>query len=151
MSKRKPIVQTNTIDAYYVGDDSDGAYYLLRPFRRSATSQVDFTEELRDARSGWFTRPPAVPQHCFESMPETSGSEILCSWVKVDYAAESKSPYENYFDPSSSLNFCVAVSVRCRSASSARNLHHFRKRRVPKRQYAQLFSRCSSFSFRFGR
>jgi hypothetical protein len=65
--------------------------------------------------------------------------------MKVDCAAESKSPYENYFDPSSSFNSCVAVSVRCRSASSARNLHHFRKRRVPKRQYAQLLSRYSSF------
>src|SRR4029077_4692582 len=29
MSKRKPIVQTSAIDAYYVGDDSDGAYYQV--------------------------------------------------------------------------------------------------------------------------
>jgi hypothetical protein len=83
--------------------------------------------------------------------PETSQPKILCIWVKVDYAAESKSPYENYFDPSSSFNFCVAVSVRCRSASSARNLHHFRKRSVPKPQHAQFLSRNSSVSFRFGR
>ena len=29
MSKRKPIVQTSALDAYYVGDDSDGAYYQV--------------------------------------------------------------------------------------------------------------------------
>jgi hypothetical protein len=75
----------------------------------------------------------------------------FCIWVKVDYAAESKSPYENYFDPSSSFNLCVAVSVRCRSASSARNLYHFRKRSVPKPQHAQFLSRNSSVSFRIGR
>jgi hypothetical protein len=89
----------------------------------------------------------------FQSMgsPETSQPKILCTWVKVDYAAESKSPYENCFDPSSSFNFCVAVSVRCRSASSARNLYHFRKRSVPKPQHAQFLSRNSSVSFRIGR
>jgi len=29
MSKRKPIVQTSALDAYYVGDDSDGAFYQV--------------------------------------------------------------------------------------------------------------------------
>jgi hypothetical protein len=71
--------------------------------------------------------------------------------MKVDYAAESKSPYENHFDLSSSFNFGVGIQLPYRSASSARNLHHFRKRGVPKPQHAQLLSRSSSFSFRFGR
>jgi hypothetical protein len=94
---------------------------------------------------------PTLRRFHSRGSPETSQPKILCIWVKVDYAAESKSPYENYFDPSSSFNFCVAVSVRCRSASSARNLYHFRKRSVPKPQYAQFLSRNSSVSFRFDR
>ena len=34
MSKRKPIVQTSALDAYYVGDDSDGAYYQVAKGRK---------------------------------------------------------------------------------------------------------------------
>jgi hypothetical protein len=34
MSKRKPIVQTSAVNAYYVGDDSDGAYYQVAKGRK---------------------------------------------------------------------------------------------------------------------
>src|SRR5258708_35755676 len=34
MSRRKPIVQTSALDAYYVGDDSDGAYYQVAKGRK---------------------------------------------------------------------------------------------------------------------
>jgi hypothetical protein len=34
MSKRKPIVQTSAVDAYYVCDNSDGAYYQVAKGRK---------------------------------------------------------------------------------------------------------------------
>jgi hypothetical protein len=125
-----------------------------RPHRQKPASPIGFSQEFVGVFERVFGADnrslPTLRRFQSRGSPETSQPKILCIWVKVDYAAESKSPYENYFDPSS-FNFCVAVSVRCRSASSARNLHHFRKRSVPKPQHAQFLSRNSSVSFRFGR
>ena len=62
MSKRKPIVQTNTIDAYYVGDDSDGAYYQVAKSWKGwyVTVWVDgaWTGDLATDKGPWKTGTP---------------------------------------------------------------------------------------------
>jgi len=59
MTKRKPIVQTSAIDAYYVGDDSDGAYYQVAKGRKGwyATVWVDgaWAGDLATDKGPWKT------------------------------------------------------------------------------------------------
>jgi hypothetical protein len=64
MSKRKPIVQTSAVDAYYVGDDSDGAYYQVAKGRKGwyVTVWVDgaWTGDIATDKGPWKTEQEAL-------------------------------------------------------------------------------------------
>jgi hypothetical protein len=79
-----------------------------RPHRQKPASPIGFSQEFVGVFERVFGADnrslPTLRRFQSRGSPETSQPKILCIWVKVDYAAESKSPYENYFDPSSFRN-----------------------------------------------
>lgn len=61
---RKPIVQTGAVDAYYVGDDNDGAYYQVAKGRKGwyVTVWVDgaWTGDIATDKGPWKTEQEAL-------------------------------------------------------------------------------------------
>jgi hypothetical protein len=64
MSKQKPIVHTSVVYAYYVGDDSDGAYYQVAkgPKGWYVTVWVDgaWKGDLATDKGPWKTEQEAL-------------------------------------------------------------------------------------------
>jgi hypothetical protein len=64
MSKRKPIVRTSAVYGYYVGDDSDGAYYQVAKGRKGwyVTVWVDgaWSGDIATDKGPWKTEQEAL-------------------------------------------------------------------------------------------